>query len=213
MQYDNLPAGTKFDDGKGARMPVEGDLDITAILVTEDDMKPGISVEGASISPDFHSRTRNYTATVSNSVSSVKIAASVNERLNATITGTGEKELKEGNNTFKVNLKIPLFEGSELGYNMEYTITLTREGKVSDPGQANGSSGQTSSSSGQTNGSSEQTSGSSGASAADTASKVYDEVPDTGEDTNALCVVLFCFATVLMSTAALLQYRKRRAEY
>lgn len=63
-----------------------------------------------------------YTATVENSVTSVNISAT-SEDSKATITGTGTKQLKEGSNTFTVQVK------AENGDTKAYTVTIIRKYK------------------------------------------------------------------------------------
>ena len=63
---------------------------------------------------------QSYTATVENSVTSVNITAEA-EHGKATVTGTGNKTLKEGSNSFVVSVK------AENGTVKSYTVTIIRK--------------------------------------------------------------------------------------
>jgi len=84
-----------------------------------------LSVSGYSIQPGFSKGTTNYTLTVPNATSSVTVNAGV-EDSKASVTGTGKKSLKVGDNTIKVVVT------AQDGTKKTYTITVTRKGTSSN---------------------------------------------------------------------------------
>ena len=78
-----------------------------------------LSVEGQTISPSFDKDKTDYTLTVSNDVKKIKINAEVADS-KATLSGIGEKELKEGENNFAIIVKAE--NGEEKTYNLKVTV-------------------------------------------------------------------------------------------
>ena len=76
-----------------------------------------LSIEGQKISPDFTSDKTDYSLTVPNDTKTVKINAEVSDS-KANLTGTGEKEVKEGDNKFEIVVT------AENGDKKTYTINV-----------------------------------------------------------------------------------------
>ena len=76
-----------------------------------------LSLVGGTLSPAFNTNVTSYTSTINSS--SVTINATKGDNYQ-TISGTGNKTLKYGTNTFKVVVK------SEAGSSKTYTIVITR---------------------------------------------------------------------------------------
>lgn len=79
-----------------------------------------LKVDGYTISPTFDKYTYSYSLFVKNNVSKVKISAA-GIQAKTTVSGTGEKTLKEGTNTFSIKAK------AESGYTKTYTLKIVRE--------------------------------------------------------------------------------------
>lgn len=79
-----------------------------------------LEVEGEKISPSFNKNTNDYTLTVDSSVEKINIKAS-KEDSKASISGTGEKNVSEGENKFEIVVT------SEKGTKRTYTLTVTVE--------------------------------------------------------------------------------------
>lgn len=76
-----------------------------------------LSIEGQKISPDFDKDKTDYSLTVPNETKTIKINAEASDS-KSTITGTGEKEVKEGDNKFEVVVT------AENGDKKTYTINV-----------------------------------------------------------------------------------------
>ena len=76
-----------------------------------------LSVDGYSISPAFSKDIFEYKVTVPEGTKKIKIDASANDRY-ASVSGTGEKDVIEGVNSFAVSVK------AENGSEKNYTITV-----------------------------------------------------------------------------------------
>lgn len=81
-----------------------------------------LEVDGYKISPSFNKNTTKYNISVPNDVSKVKISAKA-EDSDASISGTGEHEVKEGTN------KIEVIVTAENGNKKTYTINVTVKDK------------------------------------------------------------------------------------
>ena len=81
-----------------------------------------LCVDGYSISPAYKPYIKNYTLTVPFSTSSVTISASVNNASEASLSGTGAKDLKVGSNTFTVTCTAANGAPSS----SSYSLTITR---------------------------------------------------------------------------------------
>ncbi len=76
-----------------------------------------LSIEGQKISPDFDKDKTDYSLTVPNDTKKIKINAEVSDT-KANVTGTGEKEVKEGDNKFEIVVT------AENGDKKTYTINV-----------------------------------------------------------------------------------------
>ena len=80
-----------------------------------------LTISTGDLTPAFNPAVTNYTVSVPNSVSSVTLAATANQS-NATVSGTGVKNLSVGSNNFTITVTAPN-ETTEI----DYTIVVTRE--------------------------------------------------------------------------------------
>ena len=78
-----------------------------------------ITVSEGILTPTFNKNTLNYTVNVDNDVTSIEILATATDS-NATVTGTGTKQLNTGNNLINIVVK------SESGTENTYTINVIR---------------------------------------------------------------------------------------
>lgn len=76
-----------------------------------------LEVEGSKLTPAFSKDTLEYTATVESNVEKIKINASKEDGY-ASLEGTGEKEVQEGNNKFEIKVT------SETGNSKVYTVNV-----------------------------------------------------------------------------------------
>lgn len=74
-----------------------------------------LSVEGYSISPSFNKNTLEYTVNLESNVEKIKINATEEDGY-ANVSGTGEKEVQEGDNKFEIVVT------SETGKSKVYTV-------------------------------------------------------------------------------------------
>ena len=79
-----------------------------------------LSIEGVTLSPKFSKDTLSYSGSVENSVTSITISATKDDS-EASMSGTGEKELIEGTNKF--NIVVTAANGSS----RTYSVLITRE--------------------------------------------------------------------------------------
>ena len=79
-----------------------------------------LGVEGYSVTPEFDKEKYEYELEVENEVEKVTINARVNDS-NASVAGTGEKELIEGPNKFEIVVT------AQKGNSLTYTLTVTRK--------------------------------------------------------------------------------------
>lgn len=92
------------------------------VLSTNNDLS-SITLDKGSLTPSFNKNTLNYQVTLDSS--NVTIGA-VSSDKKATVSGVGNKELKEGKNTFVITVT------SEAGEKREYQIVITRPVKKQD---------------------------------------------------------------------------------
>lgn len=71
------------------------------INYSSDNNLKSLKVDGFELTPEFNKSTLEYTATLDSHTTKVKISAEVNDS-KAKLTGTGEKEVKEGSNPFEI---------------------------------------------------------------------------------------------------------------
>lgn len=85
-----------------------------------------LSIEGVDLSPSFNKSTISYSANVGEETSSIKVSATA-EDSKATVTGTGNISLKDGENSVKITVT------SESGSVRTYTINVVKQEKVLAP--------------------------------------------------------------------------------
>ena len=127
--------------GTGSHPLIVGDNQINVVVTAQDGttkktytitvFRPGInnnanlsalSVNQGSLSPAFNANTTDYTVEVANSVTSITVSATPADA-NATVAGTGNRTLNEGNNTIFVVVT------AQDGITQKtYTITVIRPG-------------------------------------------------------------------------------------
>ncbi len=115
-------------------IPVYLQMPDTAVSKPADSGNPnnwlsGLSVSGYNLSPSFSiNETNDYSVTVPSNVANVNIsAATVNK--NATVSGTGNKQLNSGTNVFTISVK------AQNGNVRNYTITVNRGNSQVTPGR------------------------------------------------------------------------------
>ena len=87
------------------------------INYSSDNNLKSLTVEGFSLSPEFNKSTLSYNVTVLATTTKVNINASVNDS-KAKVSGTGEKDVVEGTNTFEIVVT------AENGTTKTYTINV-----------------------------------------------------------------------------------------
>lgn len=92
------------------------------VLSTNNDLS-SITLDKGSLTPSFNKNTLNYQVTLDSS--NVTIGAVASDK-KATVSGVGNKELKEGKNTFVITVT------SEAGEKREYQIVITKPVKKQD---------------------------------------------------------------------------------
>ena len=92
------------------------------VLSTNNDLS-SITLDKGSLTPSFNKDTLNYQVTLDSS--NVTIGAVASDK-KATVSGVGNKELKEGKNTFVITVT------SEAGEKREYQIVITKPVKKQD---------------------------------------------------------------------------------
>ena len=73
------------------------------INYSSDNNLKSLKIDGFEISPEFNKSTLNYSATVTPNTTKIKISAETNDS-KAKVSGTGEKEVKEGTNSFDIEV-------------------------------------------------------------------------------------------------------------
>lgn len=93
-------------DASGNNVQVSGSRNVTVVKPREkssNNYLKSLSVEGYEISPAFDKKTSEYTVSVPSTVSKINIIASKEDSYSS-ISGTGEKEVSEGVNTFDITV-------------------------------------------------------------------------------------------------------------
>jgi hypothetical protein len=93
---------------------------VTVKQTTNDATLSSLTVSESTLTPAFSSSTFNYTVNVGNNITSITILATSNDP-NATITGTGTKQLNIGANPFTIT--VTARDGIT---KFEYKVTVTR---------------------------------------------------------------------------------------
>ena len=94
----------------------------SSVKKSSDNNLSSITIEGVTLSPDFSKDVYNYTAQVENDIEKIKIETKTSNN-KATVSGSGEKELVEGENKFE------LVVTAENGATKTYTVTIDRKEK------------------------------------------------------------------------------------
>ena len=140
FNFKTISAGTSRISVSGGAYGVENDLSFAASanMIVSDVTKSdnanlkSLSLSKGTLSPKFSASKTSYTATVSKSVTEVKIYATAQDS-GAKVAISGESALKEGKNTRTVTVTAPS------GAQKTYTITITRSEEdtaSSEPDQA-----------------------------------------------------------------------------
>ena len=87
------------------------------INYSSDNNLKNLSIEGFSLSPEFNKSTLEYTSTVTANTTKINLQAMPNDS-KAKISGTGEKDVVEGNNSFQIIVK------AENGSSKTYTVNV-----------------------------------------------------------------------------------------
>lgn len=118
-------AMTGFDEMKtftpstsGTSVTVKTQAEIQASYSKDNNLK-SLSVEGYEISPAFDKNTTDYTVSVPDTITSIKVNASVNDKT-ARVSGAGEIDLSEGIN--KLELVVTAQNGSTKTYNLTIDV-------------------------------------------------------------------------------------------
>jgi len=91
---------------------------------SSDNSLKSLSIDGFKISPEFNSDTLEYSVDLSNDTKKIKIVVEKNDE-KATVSGDGEVEVKEGQNTFQILVT------AENGDSKTYTISANvQEGEA-----------------------------------------------------------------------------------
>jgi len=88
-----------------------------AVNYSSDNNLKSLTVDGFDISPEFNKSTLEYSVTVLGTTTSIKINATANDS-KAKISGTGEHEVVEGNNSFSIVVT------AENGTSKTYTLNV-----------------------------------------------------------------------------------------
>ena len=104
----------------GVNKNISGSKKVTVVKPREKSSNnnlKSLSVEGYELSPGFNKNTLEYTVNIESSVEKVKINASKEDGY-ASIDGTGEKEVQEGDNKFSITVT------SETGKSKVYSVNV-----------------------------------------------------------------------------------------
>jgi hypothetical protein len=115
--YDDLSEMSVSVSNKSIKLMTQSELEST---YSKDNNLKSLSVDGYTITPEFNKDVTEYSVTVPSDVTSVNIVASKNDST-ATVTGDGEKEVIEGQNTFEIKVT------AQNGSTKTYTILVDVE--------------------------------------------------------------------------------------
>ena len=107
-------------DASGNNISVSGSRNVSVVKPREkssNNYLKSLEVEGYEISPAFDKKTSEYSVSVPSTVSKINIKASKEDSY-ASISGTGEKEVSEGVNTFDITVT------SETGVSNIYSLKV-----------------------------------------------------------------------------------------
>lgn len=112
-------AAVGYSDGGSSTKLATYTVNVTAPLSTNNNLA-SLNINQGSLSPGFNANTTNYNVTVESNVSSINISASVADS-KASLSGTGNKNLNYGKNTYNIVVK------AQNGNTKTYTINVTRK--------------------------------------------------------------------------------------
>jgi len=109
--------GVKYTGGSSGSWTSLGNKTITIKVRTKstNNNLKSLSVEGYTLSPSFNKNTLEYTVNLESNIETIKINASKEDGY-ASISGTGEKQVQEGDNKFEIKVT------SEIGSSKVYTV-------------------------------------------------------------------------------------------
>ena len=116
------PNDDKKEDDKNNDDNKEEEKQETVVLSADNSLK-SLELSSGKLSPNFQYNKTKYTATVSNDVKSINVAAQVSNSKASIISLTGNDDLKVGENTISIVVK------AENGVTAEYKIVVTRQDK------------------------------------------------------------------------------------
>lgn len=120
---------TDTNTGSNTGSNTDGTTDGSSTAQTtqsSDNTLKSIVLSNGSLSPAFSSKTKNYTATVDNSVTSLSISATPTDQTAKVTSVSGNDNLQVGENTITITVK------AENGVTATYTIVVTRR-DATDP--------------------------------------------------------------------------------
>ena len=126
---DTNGGNTGSDTGSNTGSNTDGTTDGSSTAQTtqsSDNTLKSIVLSNGSLSPAFSPKTKNYTATVDNSVTSLSISATPTDQTAKVTSVSGNDNLQVGENTITITVK------AENGVTATYTIVVTRR-DATDP--------------------------------------------------------------------------------
>lgn len=126
---DTNGGNTGSDTGSNTGSNTDGTTDGSSTAQTtqsSDNTLKSIVLSNGSLSPAFSPKTKNYTATVDNSVTSLSISATPTNQTAKVTSVSGNDNLQVGENTITITVK------AENGVTATYTIVVTRR-DATDP--------------------------------------------------------------------------------
>lgn len=126
---DTNGGNTGSDTGSNTGSNTDGTTDGSSTAQTtqsSDNTLKSIVLSNGSLSPAFSPKTKNYTVTVDNSVTSLSISATPTDQTAKVTSVSGNDNLQVGENTITITVK------AENGVTAKYTIVVTRR-DATDP--------------------------------------------------------------------------------
>lgn len=109
-------SGNVFSEVKAININVSAKR---VIILSDNNNLASLGIDGASISPEFNSDTLDYTAMVEAGTTKINISAAADDD-SASIDGTGEKEVQEGDNDFDITVTAE--NGATKTYKLKVTV-------------------------------------------------------------------------------------------
>lgn len=122
---DTNGGNTGSDTGSNTGSNTDGSSTAQTTQSSDNTLK-SIVLSNGSLSPAFSPKTKNYTATVDNSVTSLSISATPTDQTAKVTSVSGNDNLQVGENTITITVK------AENGVTAKYTIVVTRR-DATDP--------------------------------------------------------------------------------